>query len=212
MSCQLWTLVSEKRCARYKSKHLNYEVNIKTPPLVYNFVYWCNVLFASVWRAAFSWNSESIWGNGSGTFPCLSIQFTMACCQQKVVVSWALPEPQPECSVSPHSCLGVSDTGWAICSSVLRIPAAGFPGALGFSAGWLAWGFEQSEEEALLGAEGCQWQTWFGTVSFASGFPGHLVGFWDTSWPSCSQTTLTSFPQSSVPGTGQPCHALRHST
>lgn len=96
MNCQLWTLVSEKRCASYKSKHLNYEVNIK----VYNFVYWCNVLFASVWRAAFSWNSESSWGNGSGTFPCLSIQFTMACCQQKVVVSWALPKPQPECSVS----------------------------------------------------------------------------------------------------------------
>lgn len=47
-------------------------MKIKTHPLVYNFIYWCDTLIASVWRAAFCWNTESSWGKYSGIFPSLA--------------------------------------------------------------------------------------------------------------------------------------------
>ena len=48
------------------------------------------------------------------------------------------------------------DPGWTLCPPVLRLPAAGLTGAVGFPAGRASWRSEPCQEEALPGPEGCR--------------------------------------------------------
>lgn len=62
----------------------------------------------------------------------------------------------------------VADPSGTLCSSVFWLPATRLSGAVSLSPGWLTRRSQPSEEEALLGAQGCQWATRCGMVPMAS--------------------------------------------